>query len=56
MAKLKRKEQRMLLRYKDIRAPYKKKSAEDSGFVYLNKEKQARQMPEYKIMADQDLI
>lgn len=52
MAKLKRKEKRMLLRYKDIRAPYRNKSVEDPGFVYLTKEKLARQMPEYKIMAD----
>lgn len=43
-------------RYKEVRAPYKKKEVTDDGYVYVKDERQARKMEEYKIFADEDLI
>ena len=43
-------------RYKEVRAPYKKKEVSDNGYIYIKDERKARQMEEYKIFADEDLI
>lgn len=56
MAKLRRKEQRILDRYKDVRAPFKSKSTLDTGYLYIKDERKARKMDEYKILADEDLV
>lgn len=56
MAKLRRKEQRILDRYKEVRAPFKGKSTLDAGYLYIKDERKARKMEEYKILADEDLV
>lgn len=56
LAKLRRKEQRILDRYKDVRAPFKSKSTLDTGYLYIKDERKARKMEEYKILADEDLV
>lgn len=47
---------RILNRYKVVRAPYKKAPKEDPGYKMFFSEKEARNSPYYKELANEDLV